>query len=26
VCTYRVTEFRATKTAPELERHRQPAG
>lgn len=25
VCEYRVTEFRATKTAPELERHRQQA-
>ncbi|EST35284.1 YciI family protein [Streptomyces roseochromogenus] len=23
VCTYRVTEFVATKTVPELERHRQ---
>ncbi|MEU1709736.1 YciI family protein [Streptomyces sp. NPDC005706] len=26
VCEYRVTEFRATKTAPELDRYRQPAG
>ncbi|GEK04269.1 YciI family protein [Streptomyces sp. NPDC003388] len=25
VCTYRITEFRATKTAPELARHRQAA-
>ncbi|MFE3634885.1 YciI family protein [Streptomyces cellostaticus] len=25
VCAYRITEFRATKTAPELDRHRQPA-
>ncbi|MGW1591298.1 YciI family protein [Streptomyces sp. NPDC002386] len=25
VCEYRITEFRATKTAPELERHRQQA-
>ncbi|MHC5262051.1 YciI family protein [Streptomyces sp. UC4497] len=24
VCAYRITEFRATKTAPELERFRQP--
>ncbi|MEV5169712.1 YciI family protein [Streptomyces flaveolus] len=24
VCAYRVTEFIATKTAPELARHRQP--
>src|SRR4051794_30683675 len=26
VCTYRVTEFIATKTAPELARHRQTLG
>ncbi|MER6036728.1 MULTISPECIES: YciI family protein [unclassified Streptomyces] len=25
VCEYRITEFRATKTAPELDRHRQTA-
>lgn len=23
-CAYRITEFRATKTAPEMERFRQP--
>ncbi|MFE7168538.1 YciI family protein [Streptomyces sp. NPDC057616] len=26
VCAYRITEFRATKTAPELDRHRQTLG
>ncbi|MEV6615918.1 YciI family protein [Streptomyces sp. NPDC051051] len=26
VCAYRVTEFAATKTAPELERHRETPG
>ncbi|OIJ93169.1 YciI family protein [Streptomyces monashensis] len=26
VCTYRVTEFAATKTAPELERYRRTPG
>jgi uncharacterized protein YciI len=26
VCTYRVTEFTATKTAPELERYRETSG
>ncbi|GAA3210020.1 YciI family protein [Streptomyces sp. XM83C] len=26
VCEYRITEFRATRTAPELERFREPAG
>ncbi|MFJ8540115.1 MULTISPECIES: YciI family protein [unclassified Streptomyces] len=26
VCAYRITEFAATKTAPELERHRETPG